>query len=360
MKDPIISLSHVAKEAGVSKMTVSLALREDGRIPAATRKRIFETARRLGYKPNPDLSRVMAETAHTQHRKRGATLAFLSTEPNGEFFSCHKEFFQAVTQRAAEYGYGVEPFWISDPSLTPARANGILWARGIRGVIIPSLSHDLYARGQRTLPLEWKKFCVVEIADTMIAPVINRVRHNHFGAMIKAFDELEALGYRRIGLCVSTEVDLRTHHRWGAAFLLWRAMRQDASTIKPLLPEEIVPDQVVKWVRKHRLDAVLSPGVEVLQALRSGGMNVPADIGFASLDLWGEGSEAVSGINQDRSILAGSAVDMLVTLIHRQASGIPERPLEWIYTGEWMAGQTTQTHEGSSHLCPLDSQPLRF
>lgn len=341
-------------------MTVSLALRENGRIPLATRDRVVEAARRLGYKPNPALSRVMAETARTQHTAGGATLAFLTTEPTGQDFVGDQESFGAVAQRAADFGYSIERFWISDPDLSPARFNRMLWARGIEGLIIPNLSHELYARGQRTLPIEWEKFSVVEISDSMLKPVINRVRHNHFGAMIKALDELEALGYRRIGLCMTTEVDLRTHHRWAAAFLLWRAMRPAAKAQKPLIVEEITPEAVAKWVLKYRLDAVLSPGTEVLRALRKGGMKVPEDIGFATLDAWGLGGESVSGINQERSVLACFAVDMLVTLINRHAYGIPTHPLEWLFTGTWVAGETTTAHPGTSPLVPLDAQTLRF
>lgn len=357
---PRISLGDVALKAGVSRMTVSLALREDGRIPEETRLRVRDAARLLGYRPNATLSRIMAETARTRHGDCGSTLAFLTTEPTGRDFAGDEETFSAASLRAADYGYAVEHFWISDPKISAAHFNRILWTRGVQGVIIPNLSHALYARGQRTLPIEWEKFCIVEISDTMLEPVVNRVRHNHFGAMIKALDELEALGYRRIGLCLSTEVDLRTHHRWCAAFLLWRAMRPGVRTITPLLFGEIVPKQVAQWVRKHRLDAVLSPGGDVLRALRRSGLQVPADLGFATLDAWGLGAEAVSGIDQERRVLAGFAVDMLVTLIHRQSCGIPEHPLEWLFTGTWVAGQTTAAHPGAAPTLPLDSEPLSF
>ena len=47
-----VTIYDVAKEAGVSAMTVSMALRGDKRVRESTRQRVLEMARRLGYTPN--------------------------------------------------------------------------------------------------------------------------------------------------------------------------------------------------------------------------------------------------------------------------------------------------------------------
>ena len=46
-------MSDVAKAAGVSKNSVSLAFRNDPRIPVCTRERILRIAEKLGYQKNP-------------------------------------------------------------------------------------------------------------------------------------------------------------------------------------------------------------------------------------------------------------------------------------------------------------------
>ena len=330
-----VSLSDVAREAGVSKMAVSLALRENGRLQPATAERIRAAAKRLGYMPNPKLSQVMAETARTRHNTQNGTLAFLTTEPidgsepvtgAGGTLSAgtgadsiayrveDEKSFRAAVERANTYGYEMERFCITDPSLSAARFNRVLWSRGIEGLIIPNISGRLYAMGQRTLPVEWEKFCVIEIGGSMLQPDVNRVRHDHFGALVKAIHRLEQLNYRRIGLCLTSEVDLRTHHRWSAAYLLWRTLRPPVASLKPLVTEKLDPKQVVAWARKNRLDAVLSAGGHFLSVLREGGLDVPGDIGFASLHIFGPGAELMTGIDQDPRLLARSAVDMLVTL----------------------------------------------
>ncbi|MFQ6048233.1 MAG: LacI family DNA-binding transcriptional regulator, partial [Phycisphaerae bacterium] len=47
-----VTIYDVAREAGVSAMTVSMALRGDRRVRASTRQRIIQVAERLGYTPS--------------------------------------------------------------------------------------------------------------------------------------------------------------------------------------------------------------------------------------------------------------------------------------------------------------------
>ena len=53
-------MKHVAAAAGVSVMTVSLALRRAPSIPAATRERVVAAAEQLGYRRNPLVAALMA------------------------------------------------------------------------------------------------------------------------------------------------------------------------------------------------------------------------------------------------------------------------------------------------------------
>ena len=49
------TLQDIAKRAGVGKATVSLALRNDPKISAATRERVRAIAEELKYRPDPAL-----------------------------------------------------------------------------------------------------------------------------------------------------------------------------------------------------------------------------------------------------------------------------------------------------------------
>src|SRR5688572_14522424 len=55
-----VGLRAVAEAAGVSLMTVSLALRNSPRVSSRTRTRIAQLADKLGYRPDPEISRLMS------------------------------------------------------------------------------------------------------------------------------------------------------------------------------------------------------------------------------------------------------------------------------------------------------------
>ena len=69
------TLEDVALKAGVHRTTVSLALREHPRIPAATRMRIKAIAAKLGYRINPLVSALLGSVSRTfLERAHGAVM----------------------------------------------------------------------------------------------------------------------------------------------------------------------------------------------------------------------------------------------------------------------------------------------
>src|SRR5210317_2135990 len=76
-----IHLSDIAKKVGVSKMTVSRALREDPSVAESTRKKVQQAAEELGYFPNPKLARLMYEMAHSRSNPNVlGELAYITTD----------------------------------------------------------------------------------------------------------------------------------------------------------------------------------------------------------------------------------------------------------------------------------------
>jgi len=357
-----VTLREIANATGVSRMTVSAALRGDGRVAPMTREKILAEARRLGYTPNSRLSRLMTEVAAVRHRTYRGLLAYLHTEETKDGWEKNDgKSYDAICKRAEHYGYQVEPFWVSDPELSPDRINRILWSRGVEGIIMPNLAWNWFCKGKRTFPLDWSKFCAVEINDTIIKPTLNLVRHNHFEGIVNAIGRLESMGYRRIGLCLKSEDDLRTHHRWTAAYLLWHTMRGLPSSLKPLLADDIKAPALKAWVDRHQIEVVVSPGLAVLRGLREAGYSVPDEVGFASLDLWGNGWSTVTGVDQQHAkMLCPMAVDFLVNLIYKRARGVPENPIQWIYPGVWRNGKTTRQQTSAPPVKNLSEELLRI
>jgi LacI family transcriptional regulator len=354
-----ISLQDIATEANVSKATVSLALKKHPRISAKTRLRVEEIAKKLGYYPDPELSKLMATMKREPSGGQG-TLAFIRSGTDFDWEPMEAYFYEEVSKGAESYGYKVEPFWLYDPRENPKRINATMWNRGIDGLFIPMIHPDRYNQGVRTLPIDWEKFSVVEIADTLQEPKLSGVRHNHFGGMMQTLSELEALGYKRIGFCVDANVELRTHHRWTAAYQLWKSMRGLTEQLPLHLPPRYQPESLIDWVKANQLDVVVSPGVEVYQMLKEQKVRVPKDLGFATLHQWGPDSENVTGINQNMKGQALNAVDMLIGLINTKTRGPQKNPIMAIAPGYWVHGSTTRRPKPGQKVKALDNEPLGF
>ncbi len=65
-----MSTRRIAAEAGLSPSTVSLALRNSPKIPAATKRRIQKIAKRLGYRPDGKLTELMSHLRLKRTRTR--------------------------------------------------------------------------------------------------------------------------------------------------------------------------------------------------------------------------------------------------------------------------------------------------
>ena len=343
-----ISLRELAKIAGVSPATVSLALRESPKLPQTTIDRIHQIAKDHGYLRNPELSRVLAETVSSRYKQTEEVIACIITRHSREEWDSRKVEYLAMCERANEYGYKVEPFWFLEKGLSAKRANQILWSRGISGLVVLPPPYSLWKDGSLTLPLDWEKFSVVEVDDTITDPVSHRVRHGHLAGIWLAIQELEKLGYRRIGLCLEKKVEFATHHRWTAGYVYWDKIR--GQRLEPLICEAYRADEIRSWIQKNRLDAVLSPGVEMLPHLRSMGIGVPDELGYASLDLHGPEAKNVAGINQDRENMYCLAIDLLCTLLQRRVSGVPQKPTCWTSGFSWEKGGTCMTQRNPSEI----------
>ena len=76
------TIRDIAARAGVSHTTVSLALRRDRRLPAATRRRIERLASELGYRRDAALGELMARLRTLRAQPAHAALGFVTAWPS--------------------------------------------------------------------------------------------------------------------------------------------------------------------------------------------------------------------------------------------------------------------------------------
>ena len=121
-----MNLQTLADQLGISRSTVSRALRSDERISPATRRRVSELAGKLGYKRNPYLSVLMRNLREGAVPAVVPVIAFINPAPSRETWHSKKTnglAFQGARKRARELGFALEEFAERRHSLSIARAN---------------------------------------------------------------------------------------------------------------------------------------------------------------------------------------------------------------------------------------------
>src|SRR5438045_673838 len=112
MKPPRpVRLQDIADRAGVSKATVSLALRNHASIPLATRERIQQFAREMDYRPNPLVSALMSFHRATHvGRPTHLTLAMIVNFPRSSDWKTYlsDDLLASAEARAEQLGYHLE------------------------------------------------------------------------------------------------------------------------------------------------------------------------------------------------------------------------------------------------------------
>ena len=210
------TLHDIAREVGVSVMTVSRALRNAPRVAPETRARVQAVAAALGYEPDPDLARLMHRVRSRKTVRFRAVIAVIREEvPQDNLLGPSYQYvpIEAIRQRALGHGYAVEEFWLGREGLTPKRLQKILLARGIEGVIVSPQSLQLPCS-----KLDYSPFASVAFGYAMREPALHMCAGNMALGIQTAAEQLTALGYRRIGVAVTQWIVNRSQFGYSGGF----------------------------------------------------------------------------------------------------------------------------------------------
>lgn len=182
-----ITITHVAKEAGVSKQTVSRVLNKRPDVAPKTRERVQEVIDRLGYQPS-NLARRLKQRSHTI----GVVTAEL-----GQYGPTRR--LVGIEQAAGKAGYALHLSLIHQvevdngegvlKDLLAWQVEGIIWA-------VPEISDNRDWLQDQLPHLSIPVLFVSEVSSNSLAAVsVN----NRTGARL-ATEHLLEQGYRHIGL----------------------------------------------------------------------------------------------------------------------------------------------------------------
>jgi DNA-binding LacI/PurR family transcriptional regulator len=343
MKSGRVSITDIAKKAGLSRAAVSYALRDDPNSAAGTRERVRKIAAELGYRPDPVLAKVMMHLHAGRGRRYAGKLAFLNVHENREYWrttAALSDFRRSAERRAAELGYETEEFWLHEPKRSPRRLAQMLTARGICGVVIGSTG-----RHGSVLEFPLGKFASVAVGYSIESPALHRVVTHHYRNARLALRKLVEAGYGRIGLVAPRQAEAAMEDLHLAAFLAYQQTLPEKRRVPPLLYGEAVPE-IRRWYAKHRPDAILSAGAGLVE-LAAAGVRVPADAGLATVLLW-DADEGPAGVMPGYDRLGVAAINLLAAQVQHDEAGVPDDPKIVQVEGRWRDGASLAVRSSAS------------
>jgi DNA-binding LacI/PurR family transcriptional regulator len=332
------TVRQLAALAGISRTTISLALRNHPSVAFATRQRVQDLAKRSGYRRDPLVATLMTQLRTSRAKRSPEKLAYLTTWSSPldwQRSSNDRLFYKGACHRAAEHGYQIEHFWASEPGLTHSHLSKILHTRGIRGVVLAPLF-----RHKGHLSLHWEHFAVAAVSHTVHKPDIHRANHHCYSGMIMALRSLKRRGYRRIGLATLLNDDERVNHGWLAAYLSHHYQKPAPEQIPPLMMSTWTNKEFKEWLEQYSPEVVLSNLEGPYWLLRNFGYRVPEDISYASLDLAED--KPFTGIDQLPEAVGACAVDLVTSQLQNNELGLPKRPRLVFMEGVWRDGNSTR------------------
>lgn len=275
-----VTLEDVARQVGISKITVSRVLREPHRVSPELKARVEQAIEQLGYIPNRQAGALASARSHC--------VALLVPSLSNQVFS---EVLRGVADVFEDSGYQVLLGHSSYSTFEEERLVSAYLSFGVDGFIISGSRHSARVREL----LERSRLPVVEIMELPDAPLDMAVGFSHEQAGYDMTRALLEAGYGRIGFG-GARMDHRAQSRlagWRRA--MFEAGRDDDACLTTTHPSsyrlgaDLLNDLLTRW---PELDAIffcnddLAAGA--LFECQRRGIRVPAQLalaGYNGLDI---------------------------------------------------------------------------
>jgi DNA-binding LacI/PurR family transcriptional regulator len=336
---PRVTQRDVARKAGVSHVTVSLALRGSPSISQQTRNRIAKIAKHLGYSPDPMLTALSSYRKQNRPAAYHANIAWLRTgvesgsSGSGEFGL----YFQGAQTRAKQLGYMLDEIDLNERKNDLKWLQRLLEARNITGLILTPA-----ASAGSIFKFDLSRYSVVRIGYSYRGPTLNTVANAQFRTTLTVMEKVVALGYKRVGALLTKDIDERTSWHFLGGYLAGQHLLPKKDRITPFYATprvDLVP-AVLDWIIKQKIDCLVATGYrDLYYELVQRGLKFPGTIGYADTQAE-EDDTFFSGIHQNSRRIGMAAVELLASMIYRDETGAPEIPSHLLVEGSWRDGKT--------------------
>lgn len=324
-------MRDIAKALDISIATVSRALADNPQVKPETIRRVNRAAAELGYKKDPALASLNAyREGRRQQKGFHGVIAWLTHHATQDAWRedwTSLQYFNALQPLASRLGYRVESFWLHPTDMPPGRLNQILRARGIRGILLPSLPENV-----DSIDFIWDSYAVVALSETILVPRVHSVQKSVFFDIRTAVEKLAELGYRKPLLAVHTRYHKGMHGIHEGAFAV--ATREMLGEARPVIhaPKDRLASAIHRFRNQAEVDVVLSTYTKQVLGIPAGD-STP----WVSLSLQSEHG-SLTGIRHEYETITRIALDHLVSMLHRGEYGLPEHPIIMRVCGVWCPG----------------------
>jgi len=287
------TIMDVAKAAGVSFSTVSLALRYPLRVRPQTLQKVQEAAAALSYERNPSASSLASRGWQASQGTRASSIAYVTGGPSsGDPFSGR------LRVECDRMGYGLEIVHLEQVAERGLLGRN-LHARGCVGVVFGPVQ-----KTQMVDDVNWSAFSLVRCNNDTAHLDVHRVESDVFEATWRVTSEAIRRGSRRIGLSLfrherGFDDDVR---RLGA----FRTALEETAGVHaksgPVFSHQGKWEQsrFLKWFKKNPVDALVCFGVSEYYWLLEEGVRVPEDVSIVALNNAGDADNlVVTGCRED-------------------------------------------------------------
>jgi len=334
------TIRDIAKETGYSVMTVSFALRADPKVKAATRDKIMQKAEEMGYRPDPEIVRLMHRVRNNPNLETAEKLVVFNAEEDQRAFR-RDVFTQSVIQstnsRLQRHGFTLDEYWFGEGEFDPDRIGRQLLERKVQGILIPPLGDKFPSN----FAFPWDKFTVVSVEERPTAPPVHRVHPDHYKNMQLLLEQLLVDGFRRIGFLSTRYMLGRDNYAYFGAFHAFcHYQRHDEIAYIPPLPNGDDVPALRSWYDEHRPEVIILTASWMEGVIRTGlGLAIPEEVSLVTL---GSEFERMAGIDQQVNVLGHATADLLMAHVLRHERGIPAHPKTMMIRGEWKEGECYQ------------------
>lgn len=326
-----ISIRDLAKIAGVSRTTVSLALRDNHEISAETRERIQELARIHGYRSHPAVNALMQQVARGKRVHDEEIIALIRSGSDPDENAPGPLSIEAgAREEAFRMGYRLEVFWAGYKAANSLRLAHTLYHRGIRGVIWSPMPHP-----HPPIEFPWEHFVPISCTSSTDVPRLPVVSIHHAKGMALLLEELQERGFKRAGVMLLHYEDMRQDFGWSQGVDLFRHRGGQYEPSVLMLRKDPVKREVLAWVKAQKLDVVVTtPGLLEKASYLQG------KLAMASLDVSDAERGRIGGLYQDMAGIGRHAIRSMSLRLANGVLGLPEQNFSVVTASSFVDGES--------------------